>query len=124
MASAFAFAVVAVAAVGVGDVIGGSGSGGVEGNGSGSGGGVGGGRGGGRGGGGRGGGRGRCPLWSPCPPKMSTIILITLSDKVIVLKNSIIINPFMQHSFVRLTNVCFFLFVGSNNSESAGILLF
>ena len=110
VAIAFAFAVVALAAVGVGDVIGGSGSGGAEGNGSGLvvelavavvvavvvevevavAGGV--------------------PSGSPVPPKMSTIILITLSDKVIVLKNSIIINPFMQHSFVRLTNVCFFSF--------------
>jgi hypothetical protein len=33
-----------------------------------------------------------------------------------VLIKSIIINPFMQLSFVRLTNVWFFLFVGSTNS--------
>jgi hypothetical protein len=32
---------------------------------------------------------------SSCPPKMSTIILITLSGKVIVFKKTIIINPFM-----------------------------
>jgi hypothetical protein len=38
---------------------------------------------GGHGGGGGGGSRGWCPLWFPFPPKMSTIILITLSDKVI-----------------------------------------
>jgi hypothetical protein len=70
----------------VGGVIGCSGSGGGEGNGSGSGGGVGGGGGGGCGGGG--GGCRWCPLWSPCLPKMSTIILINLSYKVIVLKNN------------------------------------
>jgi hypothetical protein len=90
-------AVMMVAAVGVGGkvggVIGGSGSGGGEGNGSKSGGGVGGG--GGNGCGGGGGGRRRCPLWSPCPPKTSTIILINLSYKVIVLKKTIIIDPFM-----------------------------
>ncbi len=34
---------------------------------------------------------GGVPFGHPCPPKMSTIILITLSDKVIVLKKSIII---------------------------------
>jgi hypothetical protein len=51
---------------------------------------------------------GGVPSGPPIPPKMSTIILITLSDKVIVLKKSIIINPFMQHSFVKLTNVWFF----------------
>ncbi len=38
---------------------------------------------------------GGVPFGHPCPPKMSTIILITLSDKVIVLKKTIIINPFM-----------------------------
>jgi hypothetical protein len=29
---------------------------------------------------------GGVPFGHPCPPKMSTIILITLSDKVVVLK--------------------------------------
>ncbi len=88
--------VAAVAAVGgggkVGGVSGGSGSGSGEGHGTNSGGGAGGGAGGGRGVGGRGGGRGRCPLLVPLSPKMSTIKLITLYDKVIVLKKAIIIN--------------------------------
>ncbi len=53
----------------------------------GSGGGVGGGRGGGRGGGGGCGGRGVVsPLVTLVPPNLSTIPLIILSDKVIVLK--------------------------------------
>jgi hypothetical protein len=38
------------------------------------------------GGGGGGGACGQCPLWSPHPPKKSTIKLIILSKKVIVLK--------------------------------------
>jgi hypothetical protein len=37
---------------------------------------------------------GGVPFGHPRPPKMSTIVSITLSDKVIVLKKSIIINPF------------------------------
>ncbi len=32
---------------------------------------------------------GSVPFGHPCPPKMSTIILITLSDKVVVLKNKL-----------------------------------
>ncbi len=31
---------------------------------------------------------GSVPFGHPCPPKMSTIILITLSDEVIVLKRN------------------------------------
>ncbi len=41
---------------------------------------------------------GDVPFGHPRPPKMSTIISITLSDKVIVLKKSIIINLFMQYA--------------------------
>ncbi len=79
-------------------VSGGSSSGGGEGMGSDGGVGVGGGIGVGGGGCGGGGGRGWCPLWSPCPPKMSTIKLIILSKKGIVLKNTIIIDHIMQPS--------------------------
>ncbi len=39
--------------------------------------------------------KGGVPFGHPCPPKMSTIILITLSDKVIVLEIKITINHFM-----------------------------
>ncbi len=85
VAGVVAVAVMMVAAVGVvgkvGGVIGCSGSGGGEENGSGSGGGVGGG--GGRGCGSGGGGCRQCPLWPPCPPKMSTIILINLSYRLV-----------------------------------------
>jgi hypothetical protein len=42
-------------------------------------------------GGGGGCGHGQCSLWSPCPPKMSTIKLIILSKKEIVLRRTIII---------------------------------
>ena len=70
----------------VGGVSGGSISGGGEG--MGSDGGVGGGVGG--GGSGGGGGRRWCPLLLPCPPQMSTIKLIILSEKGIVLKQTII----------------------------------
>ncbi len=54
---------------------------------------------------------GGVPFGPPVPPKMSTIILITLSDKVIVLKNTIIINPFMQYAdYYYGVPVCWCLF--------------
>jgi hypothetical protein len=43
--------------------------------------------------------RGSVPFVHPCPPKISTIILITLSDKVIVLEKKNTIDHFYSTAF-------------------------